>query len=437
MDQTDTLILEAVRGEGATAKTIIEYLAGRAVEISQPTLSRRLTALTADRQVRVEGQGRATRYVVDDFHDYFAKPANRRKAVGYNPLLIEEYLPNETHWFSSKTIRDMTQAGGGRKVEASTYSHAISQKLLVDLSYASSSLEGNTYNYLDTQALIEYGQVADGKASDETQMILNHKEAIVYLIDHVDEIGVDVREVRTMQALLSRGLIEPHEVGAVRQRIVSIGNSAYTPMAIPQRLEEELLKIVTKADAIEDPFEQSLFLMTTISYLQYFVDVNKRTGRLMANVPLLKAGLAPLSFMSVDRAQYARGLLAYYELGRHDLIAQVFAEGYIESANRYDAYLGRDRKTVELEYRRRNDLYGAVKDYVQQSVASGSRLELVQFLDDRFSDEPEEDIRVALIERASALIASLSEFNNIAYGIGRDDFDKYARTETPSKGPGL
>jgi Fic family protein len=424
MDDTDKEILKAIREGRNTSKMLIHYLAGLGIEVSQPTMSRRLTALVDGRHVRIVGKGRATQYEYDDFADYFNVPAERRRPVGYNGALIENYSPNKTRWFPPETLTNLFEAGGGRKLEASTYSRAISQKLLVDLSYASSSLEGNTYSYLDTQVLIEYGQAADGKAADETQMILNHKEAIVYLIDNLDEIQVDKREVLTMHALLSRGLIEQQDVGAVRRRIVSIGNSAYTPMAIPQRLEEEMEKITAKAALIEDPFEQSIFLMTTISYLQYFIDVNKRTGRLMANVPLLKAGLAPLSFMSVDKAKYARGLLAFYELGRHDLIVEAFAEGYIESAHRYDAYLGRDRKEVEIEYRRRGDLYGAVKNYVLQSLEAGYRLDPAAHFAASFADDAEE-IKEALVSRGIDIVENLHEGNNVAYGIKRKEFDEY------------
>jgi len=434
MDNFDELIVQAIRNGLGSSRAILEHLAGIGNKTSQPTLSRRLNVLVEEHHVRVMGKGRATRYEIDSFNEYFGQLASRRKPVSYDQSVVDNYIPNATKWFSVETTEDMLRAGGGRKLDASTYSRAIAQKLLVDLSYASSNLEGNTYSYIDTEVLIEYGQAAEGKAADETQMILNHKEAIVYMIDNLNEIGVDLREIRTLQALLSRGLIEPHEVGAVRGRIVTIGNSAYQPMAIPQRLEDEMLKIVTKAALIDDPFEQSLFLMTMVSYLQYFVDVNKRTGRLAANIPLLKAGLAPLSFMSVDKTKYTKGLLAFYELGRHDLIADAFAEGYISSANRYDAYFGRNRAEIEIEYRHRSELYPAVKAYVTKSLSEGYRLDLDAFLEEAFTGH-EADVTSALSRRGADIINNLSSGNNVAYGISRDDFDKFETLPTPPAPP--
>jgi DNA-binding transcriptional ArsR family regulator len=426
MDETDKAILDAIEAGAHTASQILAAMEQAKVSISQPTLSRRLTALQGDRQVVVKGKGRSTTYELDNYNTYFDVPAERRKAVGYDRSILANYIPNETRWLDSAVAADLLIAGGGAKPEAGTYSRAIAQKLLVDLSYASSSLEGNTYSYLDTQVLIEYGQAAEGKAADETQMILNHKEAITYLIDNIGEIEIDVREIKNIHSLLSRGLIDPAARGTVRRRIVGLGNSAYTPLAIPQILEDQLGIIVEKQALIDDPFERSLFLMIMISYLQFFEDVNKRTGRLACNIPLLKAGLAPLSFMSVDKTKYTKGLLAFYELGRHDLIAEAYAEGYAASASRYDAYVGRDRDEAELEYKRRSDIYDAVKDYVARSLEQGTRVPLDGFLAEKFQKD-EGKTKDILIRRTGDIILSLHDGNHIAYGIGRKTFDAYDR----------
>jgi DNA-binding transcriptional ArsR family regulator len=424
MDETDQAILDAIETGARTASQILAAMKQAKVSISQPTLSRRLAALQGDRHVVVKGKGRSTTYELDDYNKYFDIPAERRKAVGYDRSILANYIPNKTRWLDPAVVAHLLIAGGGAKPEASTYSRAIAQKLLVDLSYASSNLEGNTYSYLDTQVLIEYGQAAEGKAADETQMILNHKEAITYLIDNIGEIEIDVREIKNIQSLLSRGLIDPAARGTVRRRIVGLGNSAYTPLAIPQILEDQLGIIVEKQALIDDPFERSLFLMTMISYLQFFEDVNKRTGRLACNIPLLKAGMAPLSFISVDKTKYTKGLLAFYELGRHDLIAEAYAEGYAASASRYDAYIGRDRDETELEYKRRSDIYDAVKDYVAGSLEQGTRLPLHGFLAEKFQKDVGKTKDI-LIRRTGDIISSLHDGNHIAYGIGRKTFDAY------------
>lgn len=428
LDPIDQVLIEILRQypHGISAKELLAGLTGRGHDISLSTLSRRLTQLESRRHVIAHRAGRNTVYSRDPYHDWFLLPPTSRPKVPYKFEVLADYEPNQTRWLTADETARLTQAGGGRRLDASTYSRAIAQKLLVDLSYASSALEGNTYTYLDTQVLIEFGQAASGKAIEETQMILNHKEAIIYLTENIADIEISSRELRTLHALLSRGLMEPAAVGDIRKRIVEIGGSSYVPLSVPQKLEEELAAIASKARAIEEPFEQSLFLMAFVSYLQAFQDVNKRTGRLACNIPLLKNSLAPLSFMEMDKAGYVEGLLAFYELNRIDLLKETYVEAYVASSARYDAYLGRDRAVVELEFRRRADIYSGVKAYVEKSVAAGRPLDIETFGKEFFSTDPS-DTRAKLIERVKEIVVSLNDANHIAYGILRKTFSNYER----------
>lgn len=435
-DEIDRAIIDLLQQQrgGRSARQLLVSLATGGHVISQPTLSRRLTRLQAERHVIARKAGRSTVYERDAYHDWFLLPPTRRPRVAYDFRRLEQYIPNETSWLDKDEIGRLHSAGGDRRLDATTYSRAIAQKLLVDLSFASSALEGNTYSYLDTQVLIEFGQSAQGKAAEETQMILNHKEAILYLVDNISEIDISPRELRTLHALLSRGLVEPSAVGDIRKRPVDIGGSAYVPLSIPQKLTEELSTLATKAARIREPFEQSLFLMAFISYLQPFLDVNKRTGRLACNVPLLKNRLAPLSFLELDKEGYVEGLLAFYELDRVDVLKNAYIQGYIATASRYDAYVGRDRATIELEAQRRTDIHGCVKAYVETSVSKDRRLDIEAFARERFSAEPG-DVRHRLIERVAAIVSSLNDANHVAYGIARDTFDEYGRLQRPNGNP--
>lgn len=432
-DEIDRAIIELLlqRRGGCSARQLLASLAKRGHLISQPTLSRRLTRLQAQRHVIARKAGRSTLYERDAYHDWFLLPPTQRPRVTYDFRRLEQYIPNETSWFDNEELGRLHSSGGDRELDATTYSHAIAQKLLVDLSFASSALEGNTYSYLDTQVLIEFGQSAQGKAAEETQMILNHKEAILYLIDNISEIDISPRELRTLHALLSRGLVEPSAVGDIRKRPVDIGGSAYVPLSIPQKLTEELGTLAAKAAQIREPFEQSLFLMAFVSYLQPFLDVNKRTGRLACNVPLLKNRLAPLSFLEVNKEDYVEGLLSFYELGRVDVLKSAYIQGYIATASRYDAYVGRDRATIELEAQRRADIYACVRSYVEASVSQRCRLDIDAFAREHFSAEPA-NLRHRLVERVSAIVSSLNDANHIAYGIARDTFDRYERLRPPN-----
>jgi hypothetical protein len=433
-DEIDRAIVAILQQQksGYPASKLLASLAKQGHSISQPTLSRRLRRLQARRHVIAHKAGRSTIYERDPFHDWFSLPPTRRPKVSYNIGLLERYTPNETRWFSQEDIERLHEAGGDKKLDASTYSRAIAQKLLVDLSFASSALEGNTYSYLDTQVLVEFGQAAEGKAAEETQMILNHKEAIQYLVDNISEIEISPRELRTLHALLSRGLIEPAAVGDVRKRPVDIGGSAYVPLSIPQKLTEELASVAAKAAAIQEPFEQSLFLMAFISYLQPFLDVNKRTGRLACNIPLLKNGLAPLSFLEMDKEKYVEGLLVFYELNRVDLLKSAYIQGYVDSASRYDAYVGRDRSAVELEVQRRADIHAFVKSYIEKSVRQGRRVDTDVHAHEYFHAEPK-DLQSKLIERVGKIIAALNDANHIAYGIPKKMFGDYQRLPVRGK----
>ena len=252
LDETDEILLDALRASetAMSAQELSDALTRVKRGVSQATLARRLDRLIAGRHILREGRARATRYRKDSYHDYFAVPPAKRPRVGYNAAALTDYVPNETRWITEEARERLEKVGGGRRLDASTYSRSIAQKLLVDLAFASSALEGNTYTYLDTQVLIEFGQAAEGKDRDETVMILNHKEAISYLTQHIADIEIEPREFKTFHALLSRGLsnMDPRDVGSIRRMpIDEIGGSAYLPLAMPQRLDEEMESIARKA----------------------------------------------------------------------------------------------------------------------------------------------------------------------------------------------
>src|SRR5216684_1770562 len=152
----------------------------------------------------------------------------------------------------------------------------------------------------------------------------------------------------------------------------------------------------------------------TGSLLQPFLDVNKRTGRLACNIPLLKNRLAPLSFLEMDKEKYVEGLLAFYELNRIDLLKSAYIQGYVDSASRYDAYVGRERSAVELEVRRRADIHTYVKSFVEKSVSQGRRVDADAYAREYFRAEPQ-DLQSKLVERVGEIIAALNDANHMAF----------------------
>jgi Fic family protein len=268
------------------------------------------------------------------------RPIAQRSPAGYRREFLTDYLPNETWYLPSKTRKRLRELGETPAADrpAGTYARDMLDRLLIDLSWASSRLEGNTYTRLDTERLIEHGEVAAGKDARETQMILNHKRAIEFLVEGAEEVGFNAYSFRNVHALLSENLLaDPAACGQLRTRAVEISGTVFHPLAIPQQIEEFFRLILEKTGAIADPFEQAFFLMVHIPYLQPFEDVNKRVSRLGANISLLKHNLCPLSFIEVPERAYIEGTLAVYELARVELLADVFTWAYERSCQRYRA----------------------------------------------------------------------------------------------------
>ncbi len=271
---------------------------------------------------------------------HVSQPRHLRNPVGYRLEFLEQYHPNHTTYLPPH-LRDQLHAMGRSPADqtpAGTFAKDILNRLLIDLSWASSHLEGNTYSRLDTERLIEFGQAAEGKNALETQMILNHKQAIEYLVLQPENAQVRTDTLIALHAFLSDGLMaDPAAVGRIRRRAVEIGGSVYLPIALPQRLEE-LFGIVTQMAAeITDPFEQAFFLMVHLPYLQPFEDVNKRVSRLAANIPFIRHNLCPLSFIDVPQQAYVDAMLGVYELNRVDLLRDVFVWAYERSCQQYVA----------------------------------------------------------------------------------------------------
>ena len=266
------------------------------------------------------------------------RPRQQRTPVGYEREFLSRYEPGTT-WYLPAGVRAKLHRAGATPESgrpAGTFARDILARLLIDLSWASSRLEGNTYSRLDTQNLIEFGQIAEGKDASEAQMILNHKSAIELLVEEAATIDYDRRTLFTLHAVLSQNLLsDTRDEGRLRTRAVGIGGSTFVPLAMPQQIEEYFTLILNKARAIPDAFERSFFAMVHLPYLQPFIDVNKRTSRMAANISLVKENLCPLSFIDVPSASYIEAMLAIYEDQDIALLRDVYVWAYERSCSHY------------------------------------------------------------------------------------------------------
>ena len=362
-------IEDAVRGQtgGITVGEIADALDAA---LPRRTLQYRLKHLVDAGRLAREGKGRWTKYRLPpvvgrgaaaagaarvegpdavalplsqqgaEIRAYVRQPPAARKPVGYNRAFLDSYRPNVTAWLTEEEKEHLQEVGrrdmGARP--AGTYARQILNRLLIDLSWNSSRLEGNTYSLLDTKRLIAFGEEAAGRDRLEAQMILNHKDAIEFLVGTAAEVDFNRYAILNLHAMLANNLLaDETAAGRLRQIGVGIEQSVYHPLEVPQLVEECFDQILASARAIRDPFEQAFFVMVQLPYLQPFDDVNKRVSRLAANIPLIKGNLAPLSFIDVPRAGYTDAMLGIYELTKIDLLRDVFIWAYERSAARYAA----------------------------------------------------------------------------------------------------
>ncbi|MBS0622925.1 MAG: Fic family protein [Verrucomicrobia bacterium] len=297
------------------------------------------------------------------------RPIYERQPISYSKEWLDAYEPNSTYYVPASLRDQLLQAGkrNDHQDPAGTYAHKIFNRLLIDLSYNSSRLEGNTYSLLDTERLLLQGASAEGKLDEEKVMILNHKEAIRYLVDHAAHLEVNKETICTLHYLLAADLVEPRYAGKVRDHGVRIGGSTYLPFEDSQRLQIQLERVAKKGALIRDPFEQSLFLLAHVSYLQAFVDVNKRTARLCANIPLIPKNLAPLSFNDLEREDYMSAMLAIYELQEIRPLVDLYAYSYLRTCAAYDATIqavGFDEMRIRYRQQRR----AVVREVILQKI---------------------------------------------------------------------
>ena len=339
-------------------------------KLPRRTLQRRLAVLVKQKRLTVEGRGRGSRYrpfiviaatahaagrAEARFHaevyiplspeakmvkQTIRLPIQKRVPVGYNRAFLDAYRPNDTYYLPTETRQRLLELGKSPDGErpAGTYARQFFSRLLIDLSWNSSRLEGNTYSLLETERLLELGETAEGKDAKEAQMILNHKAAIELLVEQTTDLGFNRYTILNLHALLSDNLLaDPQASGRLRTRAVGITQTVFHPLEVPQLIDERFQQLLDTAAAIHDPFEQAFFAMVHLPYLQPFEDVNKRVSRLAANLPLIRENLCPLSFVDVPVQPYIDGLLGVYELNRIELLRDVFVWAYERSCARYSA----------------------------------------------------------------------------------------------------
>lgn len=429
--------MELLPKEGVSREAIGEALR---VNLHPRTLQRHIRELVKQGLLLSEGRGKACRYrlpsqtpekihlspVARSLQVKVLEPIQKRQFVNYNRDFLDKYRPNETHYLPQKVLNHLLEIGKSPdgKRPAGTYARQIFDRLLIDLSWNSSRLEGNTYSLLETKRLLEWGEVTEGKNAMEAQMILNHKAAIEFLVESAENLRFNRFTIFNLHALLSNNLLpNPKSCGNLRTIPVGIGKSVYIPLAIPQLIDECFQQILDTAQAIENPFEQAFFVMVHLPYLQPFEDVNKRVSRLSANIPLIRDNLCPLSFVDVPEDLYINGLLSIYELNRMELLKEVFIWAYERSCSLYTATRNILGEPDLFRLRYRDLIHNAVSETIRQCM---NKKTAIAFIKEQSLSLPVQE-QTHFIEVIETEIMGLHEGNIARYRLRLSEFQEWKK----------
>ena len=452
-DELDAVLFAVKQfSDSVSVKDIIRVLA---ISLPRRTLQRRLGLLVEQKRLVMEGRGRGSRYRIPEtrfevhvtlpapkvqghaetyipilpesekIRQAVREPVQNRQPVSYNRTFLDGYHPNTTFYLSSETRKRLHEMGRSPDDQrpAGTFARQIINRLLIDLSWNSSRLEGNTYSLLETQRLLEFGEATEGRQAIEAQMILNHKAAIELLVEQASDVGFNSYTILNLHALLSDNLLaDPEACGRLRAIPVGISGNVYHPLQIPQLINECFQQLLDTAEAIVDPFEQAFFAMVHLPYLQPFEDVNKRVSRLAANISLVCKNVCPLSFVDVPEQAYVDGLLGVYELNRIELLRDVFTWAYERSCARYSAVRQSLGEPDPFRLRHRS----LIAETVREAVIGGmDKKKAAVFIRQRAEEKISMEEQARFIEVVETELMSLHEGNIARYRLRPAEYRKW------------
>ena len=324
----------------------VEIAAGLAEAPNERTLKRIIADCVQKGYIIVKGKGKATRYSLSaqaqlmmplDIETYFTNDVDDRVVhESFNFQLICDILPNVT-LFTTEERERLNVAHRVFLNNMSTLSDIEYRKemerLGVDLSWKSSQIEGNTYSLLETERLLKEKETAQGKTKEEAVMLLNHKDALDFILDCPDYLKeLSVRRIEDIHSILTKELA----VGSgIRKRRVGITGTNYRPLDNEFQIREALEDTCRLINGKEDIFEKALLALVLLSYIQPFTDGNKRTARISSNAILMAWGYCPLSFRTVDSIDYKKAMLMFYEQNNIAAFKQIFIEQYEFAVKNY------------------------------------------------------------------------------------------------------
>jgi hypothetical protein len=376
--------------------SVEEISAALPFELERRTLQRRLDLLKEQGAVNMIGKTKSTRYIaaVNEYRprpkiseaptvsitlsgpanlalQALSQPIALRNPVNVNVYFLESYRPNIDNYFTDAERKQLLSIGKTKFTGygAGVYAKGVMHALATDLAYNSCRLEGNAYTHQDAEQLFVKGEF-NGYASDmEHQMILNHKDAIDFLVNNAQDANFDTYTLLNLHALLSNNmLLDASHAGQLRSLPVSLDNTTYIPTANVRQIQDRFNLMLEKASQITDPFEQSFFIMVQLPYLVPFADMNLSVARLAANIPMLKKNLMPMSFHGMPMEIFQQALLSVYEQNRVDVMKDLFMFAYQQSCERYTHVKHRNGEPDPFRIQYREQIRTVLFDIVTGNV---------------------------------------------------------------------
>ena len=323
-----------------------EIMAGLTKAPSDSTMKRLLSAAVKEGNIETAGRGPATKYKLTpqahvtmplDLATYFDKDIDEREVQeSFNFDLIRDVLPKvEIFTKEELEVLNAAQMKFEKNTEGMTeleYRKEM-ERLGVDLSWKSSQIEGNTYSLLETERLLKDKQTASGKTKEEAVMLLNHKDALDFVLDVPDYLKeLSVHRIEDIHSILTKELEVDRNI---RHRRVGITGTNYRPLDNEFQIREALEDTCTLVNGKDNVFEKALLTLVLLSYIQAFVDGNKRTARITSNAVLIANGYCPISFRTVDSIDYKKAMLMFYEQNNIAAFKKIFIEQFLFAVKTY------------------------------------------------------------------------------------------------------
>jgi len=267
--------------------------------------------------------------------DEYFSTENRVIKNRFNFELIDSI--SNVQLFSADELEELQSLQRQYEQNIAKLSHAVYQmeidRLSIDLTWKSSQIEGNTYSVLDTEILLKEQRTASGKTVEEATMLLNHKKAIDFLLQNPDFFeALRIRDIEDIHSMLVDKLDVKRNL---RNELVRIAGTDYIPLDNEHQIRASLQEACRLINSKKNVFEKALLTLVLLSYIQAFMDGNKRVARIVANGILVLNNYCPVSFRTVDALDYKKALLVFYEQNNLSAFKQIFIEQFKFAVGEY------------------------------------------------------------------------------------------------------